>query len=107
MSRSLVQLSFDLRKTRRVNCRNVGVEVTIRLYLHNTRHGVSAVTVTGGINLATGDAVEVGEAAGANRAQSTLVAAQLTMRTFRRLPNTGYHSGLPRQEILCPILKGK
>ncbi len=38
-----------------------GVEVTISAYLHVTLVMVSAVTVYG-INLATGDAVEVGEA---------------------------------------------
>lgn len=48
---------------------NAGVEVTIRsVFTCNTRHGVCRHCY--GINLATGDAVEVGEAVGTIAAQS-------------------------------------
>jgi len=76
---------------------NAGVEqVTIRsVFTCNTRHGVCRHCY--GINLATGDAVEVGEAVG------TIAAQQLTMRTFHTggvASNSDITQGLPRvQEI--------
>ena len=72
---------------------NAGVEeVTIRsVFTCNTRHGVCRHCY--GINLATGDAVEVGEAVGTIAAQSIgEPGTQLTMRTF----HTG---GLPQIPI--------
>ena len=67
-------------------------EVTIRsVFTCNTRHGVCRHCY--GINLATGDAVEVGEAVGTIAAQSIgEPGTQLTMRTF----HTG---GLPQIPI--------
>ena len=83
---------------------NAGVtEVTIRSVLTcNTRHGVCRHCY--GINLATGDAVEVGEAVGTIAAQSIgEPGTQLTMRTFHTggvASNTDITQGLPRvQEI--------
>ena len=68
----------------------------------NTRHGVCRRCY--GINLATGDAVEVGEAVGTIAAQSIgEPGTQLTMRTFHTggvASNTDITQGLPRvQEI--------
>ena len=83
---------------------NAGVEeVTIRsVFTCNTRHGVCRHCY--GINLATGDAVEVGEAVGTIAAQSIgEPGTQLTMRTFHTggvASNTDITQGLPRiQEI--------
>ena len=83
---------------------NAGVEeVTIRsVFTCNTRHGVCRHCY--GINLATGDAVEVGEAVGTIVAQSIgEPGTQLTMRTFHTggvASNTDITQGLPRiQEI--------
>lgn len=83
---------------------NAGVEeVTIRsVFTCNTRHGVCRHCY--GINLATGDAVEVGEAVGTIAAQSIREpGTQLTMRTFHTggvASNTDITQGLPRvQEI--------
>ena len=83
---------------------NAGVEeVTIRsVFTCNTRHGVCRRCY--GINLATGDAVEVGEAVGTIAAQSIgEPGTQLTMRTFHTggvASNTDITQGLPRvQEI--------
>ena len=92
---------------------NAGVEeVTIRsVFTCNTRHGVCRHCY--GINLATGDAVEVGEAVGTIAAQSIgEPGTQLTMRTFHTggvASNTDITQGLPRiQETLKHvILKGK
>ncbi len=81
---------------------NAGVEqVTIRS-VSNTRHGVCRHCY--GINLATGDAVEVGEAVGTIAAQSIgEPGTQLTMRTFHTggvASNSDITQGLPRvQEI--------
>ena len=78
-------------------------EVTIRsVFTCNTRHGVCRHCY--GINLATGDAVEVGEAVGTIAAQSIgEPGTQLTMRTFHTggvASNTDITQGLPRvQEI--------
>ena len=78
-------------------------EVTIRsVFTCNTRHGVCRHCY--GINLATGDAVEVGEAVGTVAAQSIgEPGTQLTMRTFHTggvASNTDITQGLPRiQEI--------
>ena len=78
-------------------------EVTIRsVFTCNTRHGVCRRCY--GINLATGDAVEVGEAVGTIAAQSIgEPGTQLTMRTFHTggvASNTDITQGLPRvQEI--------
>ncbi len=81
-----------------------GVEqVTIRsVFTCNTRHGVCRHCY--GINLATGDAVEVGEAVGTIAAQSIgEPGTQLTMRTFHTggvASNSDITQGLPRvQEI--------
>ena len=83
---------------------NAGVEeVTIRsVFTCKTRHGVCRHCY--GINLATGDAVEVGEAVGTIAAQSIgEPGTQLTMRTFHTggvASNTDITQGLPRiQEI--------
>ncbi len=83
---------------------NAGVEqVTIRsVFTCNTRHGVCRHCY--GINLATGDAVEVGEAVGTIAAQSIgEPGTQLTMRTFHTggvASNSDITQGLPRvQEI--------
>jgi DNA-directed RNA polymerase subunit beta' len=83
---------------------NSGVEqVTIRsVFTCNTRHGVCRHCY--GINLATGDAVEVGEAVGTIAAQSIgEPGTQLTMRTFHTggvASNSDITQGLPRvQEI--------
>ena len=83
---------------------NAGVtEVTIRSVLTcNTRHGVCRHCY--GINLATGDAVEVGEAVGTIAAQSIgEPGTQLTMRTFHTggvASSSDITQGLPRvQEI--------
>ena len=83
---------------------NAGVEeVTIRsVFTCKTRHGVCRHCY--GINLATGDAVEVGEAVGTIAAQSIgEPGTQLTMRTFHTggvASNTDFTQGLPRiQEI--------
>ena len=68
---------------------NAGVEeVTIRsVFTCNTRHGVCRHCY--GINLATGDAVEVGEAVGTIAAQSIgEPGTQLTMRTFHTVSYT-------------------
>ncbi|VGU85858.1 DNA-directed RNA polymerase subunit beta' [Streptococcus pyogenes] len=78
-------------------------EVTIRsVFTCATRHGVCRHCY--GINLATGDAVEVGEAVGTIAAQSIgEPGTQLTMRTFHTggvASNTDITQGLPRiQEI--------
>ncbi|QEY06884.1 DNA-directed RNA polymerase subunit beta' [Streptococcus ratti] len=78
-------------------------EVTIRsVFTCNTRHGVCRHCY--GINLATGDAVEVGEAVGTIAAQSIgEPGTQLTMRTFHTggvASNADITQGLPRiQEI--------
>ncbi len=78
-------------------------EVTNRsVFTCNTRHGVCRHCY--GINLATGDAVEVGEAVGTIAAQSIgEPGTQLTMRTFHTggvASNTDITQGLPRvQEI--------
>ena len=78
-------------------------EVTIRsVFTCNTRHGVCRHCY--GVNLATGDAVEVGEAVGTIAAQSIgEPGTQLTMRTFHTggvASNTDITQGLPRiQEI--------
>ena len=78
-------------------------EVTIRSVLTcNTRHGVCRHCY--GINLATGDAVEVGEAVGTIAAQSIgEPGTQLTMRTFHTggvASSSDITQGLPRvQEI--------
>jgi len=77
---------------------NAGVEeVTIRsVFTCNTRHGVCRHCY--GINLATGDAVEVGEAVGTIAAQSIgEPGTQLTMRTF--------HTS--KKSLKPAILKGK
>ncbi len=77
--------------------------MTIRsVFTCNTRHGVCRHCY--GINLATGDAVEVGEAVGTIAAQSIgEPGTQLTMRTFHTggvASNTDITQGLPRvQEI--------
>ena len=83
---------------------NAGVEeVTIRsVFTCKTRHGVCRHCY--GINLATGDAVEVGEAVGTIAAQSIgEPGTQLTMRTFHSggvASITDITLGLPRiQEI--------
>jgi DNA-directed RNA polymerase subunit beta' len=83
---------------------NAGVDqVTIRsVFTCNTRHGVCRHCY--GINLATGDAVEVGEAVGTIAAQSIgEPGTQLTMRTFHTggvASNSDITQGLPRvQEI--------
>ena len=83
---------------------NAGVEeVTIRsVFTCNTRHGVCRHCY--GINLATGDAVEVGEAVGTIAAQSIgEPGTQLTMRTFHTggvASSSDITQGLPRvQEI--------
>ncbi len=78
-------------------------QVTIRsVFTCNTRHGVCRHCY--GINLATGDSVEVGEAVGTVAAQSIgEPGTQLTMRTFHTggvASNTDITQGLPRvQEI--------
>ena len=78
---------------------NAGVEeVTIRsVFTCKTRHGVCRHCY--GINLATGDAVEVGEAVGTIAAQSIgEPGTQLTMRTFHTggvASNTDITQGLP------------
>ncbi|MFB1435047.1 DNA-directed RNA polymerase subunit beta', partial [Streptococcus pyogenes] len=78
-------------------------EVTIRsVFTCATRHGVCRHCY--GINLATGDAVEVGEAVATIAAQSIgEPGTQLTMRTFHTggvASNTDITQGLPRiQEI--------
>ncbi|KXT75381.1 DNA-directed RNA polymerase beta' subunit [Streptococcus sp. DD12] len=78
-------------------------EVTIRsVFTCNTRHGVCRHCY--GINLATGDAVEVGEAVGTIAAQSIgEPGTQLTMRTFHTggvASSEDITQGLPRiQEI--------
>ena len=81
---------------------NAGVEeVTIRsVFTCNTRHGVCRHCY--GINLATGDAVEVGEAVGTIAAQSIgEPGTQLTMRTFHQGGVGGdITGGLPRVQEL-------
>jgi DNA-directed RNA polymerase subunit beta' len=78
-------------------------EVTIRsVFTCNTRHGVCKHCY--GMNLATGDAVEVGEAVGTIAAQSIgEPGTQLTMRTFHTggvASSEDITQGLPRiQEI--------
>jgi len=78
-------------------------EVTIRsVFTCNTRHGVCKHCY--GMNLATGDAVEVGEAVGTIAAQSIgEPGTQLTMRTFHTggvASSDDITQGLPRiQEI--------
>jgi DNA-directed RNA polymerase subunit beta' len=83
---------------------NAGIhEVTIRSVLTcNTRHGVCRHCY--GVNLATGDAVEVGEAVGTVAAQSIgEPGTQLTLRTFHTggvASDEDITQGLPRvQEI--------
>ena len=82
---------------------NAGIEsVTIRsAFTCNTKHGVCKKCY--GINLATGEAVEVGEAVGIIAAQSIgEPGTQLTMRTFHTggVAGDDITSGLPRiQEI--------
>ena len=89
---------------------NAGVEeVTIRsVFTCNTRHGVCRHCY--GINLATGDAVEVGEAVGTIAAQSIgEPGTQLTMRTFHTGGVAGgdITQGLPRVEELFEARKPK
>ena len=93
---------------------NAGVEeVTIRsVFTCNTRHGVCRHCY--GINLATGDAVEVGEAVGTIAAQSIgEPGTQLTMRTFHTggvASNTDITQGLPhvsKKSLKPAIPKGK
>ncbi len=82
---------------------NAGVEeVNIRsVFTCNTRHGVCRHCY--GINLATGDAVEVGEAVVLSPLNLFEPGTQLTMRTFHTggvASNTDITQGLPRiQEI--------
>ena len=84
-------------------------EVTIRsVFTCNTRHGVCRHCY--GINLATGDAVEVGEAVGTIAAQSIgEPGTQLTMRTFHTggvASNTDITQGLPRvKKSLKPAIQ--
>lgn len=92
---------------------NAGIEtVTIySVFTSNTEHGVSVMDY--GINLATGDIVEVGEAVGTIAAQSIgEPGTQLTMRNFHTGGVAGgadITQGLPRvQEIMeARIPKGK
>ncbi|MFX3847656.1 DNA-directed RNA polymerase subunit beta', partial [Streptococcus suis] len=90
---------------------NAGVEqVTISsVFTCNTRHGVCRHCY--GINLATGDEVEVGEAVGTIAAQSIgETGTQLTMRTFHPgcvASNSEITQGLPRVQEIFEALNPK